>query len=508
MEHNSIKRQRRIGALAACLLIAATSCSKGEQAGAQQTPTASNAAPADQSAQQGAGAPASTASAPVTQASWSPDALDELVAPIALYPDALVGQILAASINSQEVLDAGNWLLENQNLKGADLDKAAEAIGLGPAMRSLVHFPTIVDMMCQQLDWTKQLGSAFSSDQKSVLDAVQRLRAQAKEVGNLKTTPQQTVETKTEGGNTYIEVKPAEPTVVYVPQYNPQTVYTQPAPAQTTTTTTTTSSDDNSDELAAGVIGFGLGVLLGSALDDDDDCYPHWGYGGVYYGGAPFYPPAYAYRPAYGNGYNRVNHYNRNTNININNNNNYFNRFENNKNLRASNTRVNNQRGQSTYAGAGQRANQGAGAQNRAGSTGYNGAQNRAGSSGYNGAQNRAGSTGYNGAQNRSSQAYNGAQANRADRGYGDSGAGSRASSSAQNRPASTAQNRPAASQSRPSAQTSQASSQRRDSSAVGGASKSSGSFDRSASARGRSSQAASRSGGGGRSAGGGGRRG
>ena len=495
--------RRWIGAIA-CALFAATACSKSDQAG--QSPPAS-AAPSGQVVQADTGAPpASTAAAPVTEASWSPDALDELVAPIALYPDALVGQILAASINSQEVLDAGNWLLENQNLKGDDLDKAAEAIGLGPAMRSLVQFPTIVDMMCQQLDWTKQLGSAFSSDQKSVLDAIQRLRAQAKEVGNLKTTPQQTVETKTEGGNTYIEVKPAEPTVVYVPQYNPQTVYTQPA--QTTTTTTTTSSDDSSDELAAGVIGFGLGVLLGSALDDDDDCYPHWGHGGVYYGGAPFYPPAYAYRPVYGGGYrpgygyrppaNYRNNY-RNTNININNNNNYFNKFENNKNLRASNTRVaNNQRGQSSYAGrdsASQRANQGAvGSGNRPQT--YAGAQNRSGSQGYNGAQNRSGSQGSAGAQGNRSSA-------RADRGYGDSSSGSRAGSTAQNRPA-TAQNRPATSQSRPAAQTSQASSQRRDS-ALGGASKSSGSFDRAASARGRSSQSSSRQG---RAASGGGRRG
>src|SRR5262249_44604495 len=97
----------------------------------------------------------------VTQASWTPDALAELVAPIALYPDPLVAQILAASVNAQEVLDAGNWLLDNKNLKGDALDAATEKMGLGPAMRALVHFPDVVDMMCQQLDWTKQLGAAF-----------------------------------------------------------------------------------------------------------------------------------------------------------------------------------------------------------------------------------------------------------------------------------------------------------------------------------------------------------
>src|SRR5688572_29488311 len=138
-----------------------------------------------------AGGPATAAMA-VTQAAWAPDALDELVAPIALYPDQLVGQILGASVNTQEVLDAGNWLLQNQNLKGDQLDAAAQKAGFGPATRALVQFPTVVDMMCQELDWTKQLGAAFTSDQKAVLDAIQRMRAQAADIGNLESTPQQT----------------------------------------------------------------------------------------------------------------------------------------------------------------------------------------------------------------------------------------------------------------------------------------------------------------------------
>ena len=128
------------------------------------------------------------------------------------------------------MLDGGNWLLQNETLKGDALDAAAQKAGLGPAMRALVQFPDVVDMMCQQLDWTRQLGAAFTSDQKGVLDAVQRLRAQAAKVGNLKSTPQQHVETKTENQKTIIEVKPADPQMVYVPQYNPQVVYTTPPP--------------------------------------------------------------------------------------------------------------------------------------------------------------------------------------------------------------------------------------------------------------------------------------
>jgi hypothetical protein len=334
----------------------------------------------------------------VTQASWNPDALEELLAPIALYPDQLLGQILAASINSQEVMDGGNWLLQNQDLKGNELDAAAQKAGFGPAMRALLQYPTVVDMMCQEIDWTRQVGSAFNSDQKSVLDAVQRLRMQAADVGNLKSTPQQAVETRTENGTEVVEVKPADPKVVYVPQYDPQAVYTTPpaAPATTSTPTSTTETESKTESkedgvstgaaVAAGLIGFGLGVVVGDALHDDDYYYPHWGYGAVYYGPRPFYPPAYVYRPVYGPafrpayrytsppgyryGYNNV----RGNNNVVINNKNYYNRFNNNQNLRgptqsplvasrenagrpragqtARPAETANWRGQSTYAGA------------------------------------------------------------------------------------------------------------------------------------------------------------
>jgi hypothetical protein len=302
----------------------------------------------------------------VTQASWAPDTLEQLVAPIALYPDQLVGQILAASVNTQEVLDGGNWLLQNENLKGDALDAAAQKAGLGPAMRALVQFPTVVDMMCQQTDWTRQLGSAFTSDQKGVLDAVQRLRAQAAMVGNLKSTPQQKVETHTENQKVVIEVKPADPQVVYVPQYNPQVIYTTPppppppAPAAPTTPSGTVSTGT---AVAGGLLAFGVGVLVGSAIHSDDYCYPHWGAGAVFVGPRPFYPPAYVYHPAYGPGFrpayryapppNYRYAYNNARNVNVNVNNNYFNQFNHNQNLSGV-TRNSGAswRGQSTYAGA------------------------------------------------------------------------------------------------------------------------------------------------------------
>ena len=126
--------------------------------------------------------------------------LETLVAPIALYPDAVLSQVLIASTNPQEVLDAGNWLLQNQNVTGKALDDAATRIGFTPPILALIQFPETVDMMCMQMDWTTELGQAFVADQPGVLDAVQRLRKQAKDVGNLKSSEQMKVETREEGG--------------------------------------------------------------------------------------------------------------------------------------------------------------------------------------------------------------------------------------------------------------------------------------------------------------------
>ncbi len=307
-----------------------------------------------------------TAAMPVTQASWAPDALDELVAPIALYPDQLVGQILAASVNTQEVLDAGNWLLENQNLKGDQVDAAAQKAGFGPAVRALVQFPTVVDMMCQEIDWTKQVGAAFTSDQKGVLDAIQRLRAQAADVGNLKSTPQQTVEHKKEDGKEIVEVKPADPKVVYVPQYDPTIVYTTPPPAPAPAPAPQPNTVSTESAVMGGLLAFGVGVLVGSAINNNDAYYPHYGPGAVYYGPRPFYPPAYVYRPVYGPAFHPAvryappagyrNRYNSPTNIVINNNN-YYNRFSNQNNIRVNNQRnatAGNRVGQPGNAGRGQ----------------------------------------------------------------------------------------------------------------------------------------------------------
>ena len=259
---------------------------------------------------------AATGVRPVRQQPGRPEALEELLAPVALYPDPVLSQVLIASTNPQEVLDAGNWLIANEGLKGKELDAAAAQIGFTPPVRALVQFPQTIDMMCMEMGWTTELGQAFVADQAGVLDAVQRLRRQAMDVGNLQTSDAMMVETTEQDGKEVVVLKPPQPDVVYVPTYDPQTAYAPApaAPAATTTTTTTTTKTGHStgSMIATGVLAFGAGILVSELLDDDDDDYYYPNYG---YGGMPYYPP-YPYRPSYGGGYYPSNGYNRPPNYN------------------------------------------------------------------------------------------------------------------------------------------------------------------------------------------------
>jgi hypothetical protein len=286
-----------------------------------------------------AAAAAPAAGQPATP--YTAESLESLLAPVALYPDPVLSQVLATSTNPQEVLDAGNWLIKNPDLSGSALESAAITAGFTPPMVALVQFPTVVDMMCMQMDWTTELGTAFLADQKGVLDAVQRLRKQASELGNLESSKQMKVTTESVNNQDVIVVQPAQPEVVYVPQYNPTTVYTTPAPATTTTQVVTTDDDDDDDDgysggemITAGLLSFGAGILVNEVFDDDDDDYYHTNWGGGY--PPPYYPPPY--QPRYGNGYYPSHGYQRPANYQrgFNNNNvfvnadgdNYFNRFD------------------------------------------------------------------------------------------------------------------------------------------------------------------------------------
>ena len=158
-------------------------------------------------------------------APFKSEELEQLVAPIALYPDALVAQVLMASTYPLEIVQAARWSKGNPGLKDKALQDALEKQGWDPSVKSLTAFPGTLAMMNDKLDWTQKLGDAFLAQQKEVLAAVQRLRAKAQAAGNLKSGKEQTVTTTTEGGTTVIKIEPANPEVVYIPAYNTTVVY-------------------------------------------------------------------------------------------------------------------------------------------------------------------------------------------------------------------------------------------------------------------------------------------
>jgi uncharacterized membrane protein YgcG len=157
-------------------------------------------------------------------AQQTPEELQQLVAPIALYPDSLVAQILAASAFPEQVVEADRWVQANPNLKGDALGQAVDQQPWDPSVKALTAFPSVLGNMDKNLSWTSSLGDAYYNQQQDVMDAVQVMRQRAQEAGNLKTTPQQTV---TAQGSTII-IEPAEPDVVYVPAYDPWLVYGGP----------------------------------------------------------------------------------------------------------------------------------------------------------------------------------------------------------------------------------------------------------------------------------------
>jgi Protein of unknown function (DUF3300) len=330
---------------------------------AQQFSQSAAAAP-DQQAAQAPAAASNQAQTQLPPVNLTADGLDELMAPIALYPDPVLAVMLQAAVNPQEVMDGGNWLAldQNSNLKEAALDQASSKAGFTPVMQALLHYPTVVDLMCTQFDWTKQLGAAYQADPKAVLASAQRLRAQAVDNGALKSSQQMKVDVTQDQGQQVVKLEPTDPKVVYIPQYDPSRVYSTTTTTTnsngTTTTTTTTNAPASSGSttivnnnnttatqeksgvstgtaVLIGLLSFGAGVAVGAAVSSNHYYYPAWGYGGVWYGPRPYYPPPY--HPVYYGGWGGGYHYNRpvymHNNVNININNNYYNRFNNNGNL-------------------------------------------------------------------------------------------------------------------------------------------------------------------------------
>jgi hypothetical protein len=215
------------------------------------TPPPSGQAAAKPAAGQAAVKPAAASSA---AGGTSTAAIDALTAPIALYPDPLVAQILPASTDFAAVQKFAGWLGSNASLKGTALQDGAEKAGFAPCYVALAPFPQVVKMLVEKPEWTKGLGKEFTTNRAGVFDSIQRLRAAAQALGNLKTTEQQEVVPQTtSSGQQVIVIQPANPQVIYVPVYT-QTVYVQPAPPPSSV-----------NVAGAAMVGFAAGVIIASS---------------------------------------------------------------------------------------------------------------------------------------------------------------------------------------------------------------------------------------------------
>ena len=334
----------------------------------QQSAPAS-AAPSDYSGQ----------GAPMTAAE-----LRGLVAPIALYPDALVAQILSAATFPDQVAVADNWLQQNKSLTGSALMNAVNGQSWDPSVKALTQFPSVLDQMAQSLAWTSQLGEAYHNQQADVMAAVQTLRAQAKAAGNLKSGSQITV---VQQAPQTIVIQPTNPQIVYVPAYNPAVVYGVPY---------ATPGYSTGALVATGLLSFGAGIAVGAMMSggccgwgwSSWNC--DWHGGGVYYHGGAYYGNAAWHGGYYGNYNNYNNAYH----------NNYNNAYHNN---------YNNGYNSSGYHG------------NNYNNSGYN----HTGSNNYNHTTNVSGNTVNVNNANRQNAGADHANSSAADRGWGGSESGS-----------------------------------------------------------------------------------
>jgi hypothetical protein len=222
-----------------------------------------------------AGTPASSAQGQAAQdANLTPKELDDLVAPIALYPDALVAQVLAAATYPDQIITANDWLKANSNLKDQALTQAVDKQPWDPGVKALTQFPSVLENMAKNLPWTSALGEASYYQQKDVMAAIQRLRKQAKAAGTLKSGEQ--IKVIQQDPQTII-IQPANPQVVYVPVYNPTVVYGVPY---------SPPGYSSADVAAAAIVSFGVGMMVGAAVSNS------WGYGGWgcgWHGGSVMY---------------------------------------------------------------------------------------------------------------------------------------------------------------------------------------------------------------------------
>jgi hypothetical protein len=209
---------------------------------------------------QSAPSPTATLAAGQPAPVFTQQQLDQILAPVALYPDPLLTSILTAATYPLEVVQAARWVADPRNaqLKGDALTAALANQPWDPSVTSLVPFPQVLKMLDSRLDWMQQLGDAFLSQQAAVMDSVQRLRQEAEAAGKLQSTPQQTVSNQDDA----IAIAPADPDVVYVPAYDPNVVYgSWPYPDYPPVYVPWWSADNYGPALSAGIV-FGAGIAL------------------------------------------------------------------------------------------------------------------------------------------------------------------------------------------------------------------------------------------------------
>src|SRR5580658_2512555 len=251
--------------------------------GSEKAPANANGQAAPQSGQvqqvqQAQQAPATTAATP------TPDELYQLVAPIALFPDNLVAQVLAGSTYPDQITAANTWLQQNSSLKGDPLMQAVDQQSWDVSVKGLTQFPDVLNQMASNLSWTSALGDAYYNIPQDVMNAVQVMRQRAQQAGNLKSNTQQNVTVESQAPAAApapasstapqpvivqappqtIVIQPAQPTVVYVPTYNPTVVYGAPVQAY--------PGYSAGDVAAASIISFGVGIAVGAIIANNNQC--------------------------------------------------------------------------------------------------------------------------------------------------------------------------------------------------------------------------------------------
>ena len=273
------KRAHGLFALAVAIALAADPLLAEAQ---NNPPPAAAPAPAETAAPAPAATPAGAeAEQPPENSMFSREELEKLLAPIALYPDPLLAQMLPASAYPVQIVQAQRWLDKNKALVAKNDYSGIDNQNWDPAVKALARFPDVIKLMSADLDWTTDLGDAEVNQPQDVAEVIQDLRAKAEAAGTLKTTDQQTIErveasvpqgagapqgtTAPQPAASYISIQPTDPSTVYVPTYDPAAVY-QPYSG------------------VAPLLGFGAGIAVGALWNNN---YWNWGTGAIY-------PPTWA----------------------------------------------------------------------------------------------------------------------------------------------------------------------------------------------------------------------